>query len=437
MACTTTDPEEAEDQALSADAAPSATESEADAQRLTAEMASAEADFSAADGQQSGAPEVPIDGQQATTAEVAVPPPADALTDTQANGVVSSADGASGDGVSGNVASGEANADAAGFQEQAAVDPATAAPEPAAADPFASPEGSQSPTEADESAGTDAVAASIDGGEQIAMQPTDASVPASNEAILMESPEQQAVFETIPPPPEPAASAAMPEQTAPVAEDPYVAEALGAGAEQEQASDPFAGNAVESSAMATNSTEPAPAYEPAQDSTTEVSPAVAEVTEPSSPEASPRKRNVRKASRSEPVATEAASSGDALQYLVAPGDTLSEIAEKIYGSAREWPTIARANGLEAPHRIYPGDLLQIKTFGSAAAFAQAYNNAPETTVTVQKGDTLFSISERLLGNGSAWKYIWKVNESEIPDPNVLTPGQTVRFRDFRGIQAGM
>jgi nucleoid-associated protein YgaU len=130
-------------------------------------------------------------------------------------------------------------------------------------------------------------------------------------------------------------------------------------------------------------------------------------------------------------------SGDSLSYLVAPGDTLSEIASRIYGSVSEWRTIAQANGLEAPYLIYPGDTLSIPSFGTSDSFAQAYQNVPETTLTVQKGDTLFSIAQRLLGDGSAWKYVWKINESAIPDPNRLNPGQTLRFRDFRGIQAGM
>lgn len=129
--------------------------------------------------------------------------------------------------------------------------------------------------------------------------------------------------------------------------------------------------------------------------------------------------------------------GGQIEYLVAPGDSLIEIATRIYGSAREWQTIARANGLQAPFVIYPGDVLNIKLLGSASAFAQAYKSAPETQITVQKGDTLSSISQRLLGTATAWKYIWKINESALPNPNQLRPGQTIRFRDYRGIQANL
>jgi nucleoid-associated protein YgaU len=144
---------------------------------------------------------------------------------------------------------------------------------------------------------------------------------------------------------------------------------------------------------------------------------------------------------SEPSASRSAkatsgSSGE-IDYLVAPGDSVSEIATRIYGSSREWQTIARANGLQAPYVIYPGDVLNIKVLGTASAFAQAYKSAPETQITVQRGDTLSSISQRLLGTGNAWKYIWKINESEVPNPNQLRPGQVIRFRDYRGIQANL
>jgi nucleoid-associated protein YgaU len=153
------------------------------------------------------------------------------------------------------------------------------------------------------------------------------------------------------------------------------------------------------------------------------------------------KKSRAEAQTSEPTTSRRAqadsgSSGE-IDYLVAPGDSVIEIATRIYGSSREWQTIARANGLQAPYVIYPGDVLNIKVLGTASAFAQAYKSAPETQITVQKGDTLSSISQRLLGTATAWKYIWKINESELPNPNQLRPGQVIRFRDYRGIQANL
>lgn len=120
-----------------------------------------------------------------------------------------------------------------------------------------------------------------------------------------------------------------------------------------------------------------------------------------------------------------------IRYLVAPGDSLYEIANRIYGNNREWMNIAQANSLSAPFLIYPGDELEIPAFGAAAQFAQAYQDVPETVVTVQAGDSLYSIAKKVLGNGSAWKYIWKSNQDTVPNPNLLSPGQVLRFKDYR------
>src|SRR4051794_4478280 len=46
-------------------------------------------------------------------------------------------------------------------------------------------------------------------------------------------------------------------------------------------------------------------------------------------------------------------------YVVKRGDTLSRIAQKMYGNANLWPRIARANHLRDPNRITPGQRLKI------------------------------------------------------------------------------
>jgi LysM repeat protein len=46
-------------------------------------------------------------------------------------------------------------------------------------------------------------------------------------------------------------------------------------------------------------------------------------------------------------------------YTVQSGDTLWDIAERVYGDGREYPRIARASGISDPDRIYPGQSLTI------------------------------------------------------------------------------
>jgi nucleoid-associated protein YgaU len=49
------------------------------------------------------------------------------------------------------------------------------------------------------------------------------------------------------------------------------------------------------------------------------------------------------------------------QYAVVSGDTLSGIAAKYYGDAKEWPRIfeANRNQIHDPDRIFPGQVLRI------------------------------------------------------------------------------
>ena len=411
MACSTTNPDEEVDLALSNDAPDAGAETE----RLTAEAASAESDYSstapAADGQNTELVAAP--GDAVTTPASAEPAATDAVpAPAGESGAMPTND---------PFLAGQQSAQIEQSGSETAAAAASAASDesaPAAVDAETS----------DSAAAESTTDATVTDGSADVSAPSE--VVAATEELATDVPAEPAVLDAVPPSPDlaTAGSASESPQTA-AAEDPYLQDAAVA------TSEPEAGSPADAAAVASATIDP---YAGVTDPFAQAAPpSDPEVTEPDAvaPTRDAARVPVRKASRMVKATSEPTS--ESLSYLVAPGDTLSEIAERIYGSVREWRTVAQANGLEAPHRIYPGDVLSIPTFGAAAAFAQAYNNAPETTVTVQRGDTLFSISQRLLGDGSAWKYIWKINEADIPNPDRLTPGQTIRFRDFRGIQAGM
>ncbi|QDY68256.1 peptidoglycan-binding protein LysM [Qingshengfaniella alkalisoli] len=47
--------------------------------------------------------------------------------------------------------------------------------------------------------------------------------------------------------------------------------------------------------------------------------------------------------------------------------------------------------------------------------------------TVEKGDTLWAISEKTLGNGSRYNEIFEANKPMLTDPDKIYPGQVLRI----------
>jgi nucleoid-associated protein YgaU len=58
-------------------------------------------------------------------------------------------------------------------------------------------------------------------------------------------------------------------------------------------------------------------------------------------------------------------------------------------------------------------------------------NAPEApseqTYTVQEGDSLWAIAEKIYGDGNSWTRIQEANSDQISDPDAIQPGQTLRI----------
>lgn len=42
---------------------------------------------------------------------------------------------------------------------------------------------------------------------------------------------------------------------------------------------------------------------------------------------------------------------------------------------------------------------------------------------VQPGDSLSKIAKHVYGDASRWKEIWEANKAEIPNPDLIHPGQ--------------
>lgn len=98
-------------------------------------------------------------------------------------------------------------------------------------------------------------------------------------------------------------------------------------------------------------------------------------------------------------------------YIVQPGDTLSEIAQR-FGTT--YQSLAAINNIADPNRIYPGQEIVID--GAASEASTEY-------YTIQPGDTLSGIAERY---GTSYQYLAYING--ISDPNKIYAGDTIRVK---------
>jgi nucleoid-associated protein YgaU len=141
-------------------------------------------------------------------------------------------------------------------------------------------------------------------------------------------------------------------------------------------------------------------------------------------------------------------------YTVQKGDNLWKIAEKYYNSGYNAKQLAQANNIQNPSVIEVGQTIVLPTvspepftvpvagntgIGGRAdqvpptEKGQITNNAASTgpvtftgkEYTVQKGDTLWSISEQALGSGFAWHSIADANH--VSDPIELEVGTKLKI----------
>ena len=117
------------------------------------------------------------------------------------------------------------------------------------------------------------------------------------------------------------------------------------------------------------------------------------------------------------------------EHTVTKGETLWSIAEDSFGSGYNWTDIKTANKLTT-ETIEVGQKLTIPEVAAKKPTAtkqtvtaqpvQAEKTIANSTYTVQKGDTLWSISVRAYGDGYQWTNVAKVNK--LVNPNLIHSG---------------
>ncbi len=107
-------------------------------------------------------------------------------------------------------------------------------------------------------------------------------------------------------------------------------------------------------------------------------------------------------------------------HVVASGETLGEISQKYYNTARNWKKIAEANKVD-PNEIQVGQKLKIPVIESAAPVSTGTPiplASGERSYTIQKGDSYYRIAQKELGNAARWKEVEKLNNIPAEDLRV-------------------
>jgi len=108
-----------------------------------------------------------------------------------------------------------------------------------------------------------------------------------------------------------------------------------------------------------------------------------------------------------------------VDYMVEKGDHLWGISEKetVYADPYMWPRIYRANRdqIEDPDLIYPNQVLVIPIAVSPNQYL------------VMRGDFLFSIAAAVYNDPTKWHKIYKANETQIVEKDLVFPAQVLEI----------
>ena len=118
-----------------------------------------------------------------------------------------------------------------------------------------------------------------------------------------------------------------------------------------------------------------------------------------------------------------------VEYTVAKGETLWDIAEKEYGSGYNWTDISQANNLKNPDSLAVGQKLEVPDVEPKTLTVKGSENAQNSdqisgsTYIVRHGDNLWDIAVRSYGNGYNWVKIAEVNK--LANPSIIHSGNTL------------
>ena len=119
------------------------------------------------------------------------------------------------------------------------------------------------------------------------------------------------------------------------------------------------------------------------------------------------------------------------EYTVEEGDTLMWISYKLYGDYRQWRKLKAWNEklLDSKYKPEPGSKLSYQSNNSQFNWRGEGN-----PYLVLRGDTLFKISRKVYeGQGQLWRSIWKNNQTQIQDPDLIFAGFTLFYLPYEQV----
>ncbi len=119
-------------------------------------------------------------------------------------------------------------------------------------------------------------------------------------------------------------------------------------------------------------------------------------------------------------------------HTVVAGECLTELAQKYYGSTKYWRRIYNANDdiLPNPHFIRAGQELKIPALEFKEGRKQA--SLTDGKYMVKKGETLWSIAEKHIPaeDINHWNLLYQLNKDKIINPNLVYAGTLLRIPDL-------
>ena len=117
-------------------------------------------------------------------------------------------------------------------------------------------------------------------------------------------------------------------------------------------------------------------------------------------------------------------SNEVKTYKVQRGETLMQIAFKLYGDISKWKDIRNMNSdkISSYKNLSAGT--QLKYRAPSTAFTWNPNGTP---YLIKQGETLGTISNTVYSTPKKWKAIWENNKPLIKNPNVIYAGFTLYY----------